>query len=68
MRFRGKGQDMKQPSKPTRAQKEIIAENGLVPGNWMVIEEDREVLEVISKRSAMRKVLKKPEQTRRRRK
>ena len=45
---------MKQPSKPTRAQKEIISNNNLVP---MVISESRDTLEIVSRRSGRRKVL-----------
>ena len=48
---------MKQPSKPTRAQKEIISNNNLVPDHWMVISESRDTLEIISRRSSRRKVL-----------
>lgn len=51
---------MKQPSKPTRMQKELIAENRLNPENWMVVFESKDSLEIISKRTAMRKILKKP--------
>lgn len=48
---------MKQPSKPTRAQKELISNNKLVPDHWMVISESRDTLEIISRRSSRRKVL-----------
>lgn len=51
---------MKQPSKPTRMQKELIAENRLNPENWMVVFESKDSLEIISKRTVMRKILKKP--------
>ena len=51
---------MKQPSKPTRMQKELIAENRLNPENWMVVFESKDTLEIISKRTAMRKILEKP--------
>lgn len=51
---------MKQPSKPTRMQKELIAENRLNPENWMVVFESKDSLEIISKRTAMRKILEKP--------
>lgn len=50
---------MKQPKKPTRANKELMSKNGLVANNWLVVWEDKEVLEVISKRSKQRRVLKK---------
>ena len=52
-----KGQDMKQPSRPTRAQKEIISENKLKPENWMVVFESKDTLEIISKRTSQRRVL-----------
>lgn len=32
---------MKQPKKPTRAQKELMAEHGLRPENWMVLTDNR---------------------------
>ncbi len=48
---------MKQPSKPTRAQKEIISNNKLVPDHWMVVSESRDTLEIVSRRSGRRKVL-----------
>ena len=50
---------MKQPKKPTRNQKELIANNGLVPQNWMVLEENREQLVIISRRSGRRRELEK---------
>lgn len=50
---------MKQPSKPTRAQKEIISKNRLRPENWMVAYESKETLEIVSKRTSMRKILQK---------
>lgn len=50
---------MKQPSRPTRAQKEIIAENKLKPENWMVVFESKDTLEIISKRTSQRRVLQK---------
>lgn len=37
---------MKQPKRPTRAQKEIIYGHKLNARNWMVISEDAEVLVV----------------------
>ena len=55
----GKGQNMKQPSRPTRAQKEIISENKLKPENWMVVFESKDTLEIISKRTSQRRVLQK---------
>ncbi len=50
---------MKQPKKPTRAQKEFMSKNRLVADNWMVVSDDREALVVISKRSSKMRVLKK---------
>lgn len=41
-------------------QKELIAENRLNPENWMVVFESKDSLEIISKRTAMRKILEKP--------
>lgn len=50
---------MKQPRKPTRDNKELIASYGLSPDNWSVVYESKTDLEIISKRSGMRKVLEK---------
>lgn len=50
---------MKQPSRPTRAQKVIMSENRLNPDNWMVAYESKDTLEVISKRTSQRRVLQK---------
>lgn len=55
----GERRIMKQPSKPTRAQKVIISEHKLRPENWMVVYESKDTLEVISKKTSMRKVLNK---------
>lgn len=50
---------MKQPKKPTRANKELMNKRGLVPDNWMVVTEDKTELVVISKRSkAIRRLVK----------
>jgi len=43
--------NMKQPKKPTRANKELMSKNKLVPDNWMVLSESKTELVVISKRS-----------------
>ena len=48
---------MKQPKKPTRAQKESLSKNKLDPKNWMVLEEDRYQTVFISKRSKCRRVI-----------
>lgn len=48
---------MKQPKKPTRANKELMSRNGLVADNWMVVSEDKEKLVVISKRSQKKRTL-----------
>lgn len=50
---------MKQQKKPTREQKEIISKNGLVVENWMVVEDSKTELEVVSKRSGQRRILEK---------
>lgn len=42
---------MKQPKKLTRANKELMSKNNLVPDNWMVLSESKTELVVISKRS-----------------
>lgn len=44
---------------PTDENKELMKSKGLNADRWLVIREDREVLEVISKRSKQRRVLKK---------
>lgn len=48
---------MKQPKKPTRANKELMNKRGLVPDNWMVVSESKTELVVISKRSNKRRSL-----------
>lgn len=53
---------MKQPSRPTRAQKVVMSEHKLNPENWMVVFESKETLEVISKRTSQRRVLQKETQ------
>lgn len=45
--------------KPTLENKKLMESKGLRPDMWLVIWEDRDVLEVISKRSKQRRVLKK---------
>ena len=42
---------MKQPKKPTREHKELMAKNNLVPDNWAVVSESKTELVVISKRT-----------------
>ena len=42
---------MKQPKKPTRANKELMVKNNLVPDNWAVVSESKTDLVVISKKS-----------------
>lgn len=44
---------------PTAENKELMKRNNLNPDRWIVILEDREVLEVISKRTRQRRVLNK---------
>ena len=48
---------MKQPKKLTRKQKELAAGNGLVPENWMLLDEDNISITLISKKSGKRKVI-----------
>lgn len=50
---------MKQPKKPTRANKELISENRLRADNWMVIRESSSELEIIHKKSGKTRILKK---------
>lgn len=44
---------------PTTENKNLMKSKGLRPEMWLVIWEDKDVLEVISKRSKQRRVLKK---------
>ena len=44
---------------PTDENKKLIKSKGLKPDMWLVIWEDKDVLEVISKRTRRRRVLKK---------
>ena len=44
---------------PTLENKKLMKSKGLRPDMWLVIWEDKEVLEVVSKRSKMRRVLRK---------
>ena len=48
---------MKNPKKPTRAQKKIVTEAGLDWHTWLVVEEDNISLALISKKSGRRKVI-----------
>lgn len=48
---------MKQPKKPTRANKELMGKNNLVPDNWAVVSESKTELVVISKKSGKIKKL-----------
>lgn len=50
---------MKQPKKPTLAQKKIIANNGLNWSNWMVVEEVEGVLTIFNKISKKIRKIKK---------
>lgn len=50
---------MKQPKSPTREQKELIAQHGLKPENWMVISNNSAEMEIISKKSAQRRTIEK---------
>lgn len=44
---------------PTTENKKLMESKGLNPNMWLVVWEDKEVLEVVSKRSKQRRVLKK---------
>ena len=44
---------------PTLENKKLMKSKGLRPDMWLVIWEDKNVLEVVSKRSKQRRVLKK---------
>ena len=44
---------------PTLENKKLMKSKGLRPDMWLVIWKDREVLEVVSKRSKMRRALRK---------
>ena len=46
---------LKQPKKPTRAQKELMAEHGLRPENWMVLTDNRAEMQIVSRRSGQRR-------------
>ena len=48
---------MKQPSKPTRAQKEIIASHDLVVHEWMVINATEFYLYLIHKTTGRKKTI-----------
>ena len=48
---------MKQPSKPTRAQKEIIASHDLVVNEWMVINATEFYLYLIHKTTGRKKTI-----------
>lgn len=44
---------------PTTENKKLMKSKGLVADRWLVIWEDKDVLEVVSKRTRRRRVLKK---------
>lgn len=48
---------MKQPKKPTRAQKKIIQAAGLIWQNWSVADEDNISLTLISKKCGTKRVI-----------
>ena len=48
---------MKNPKKPTREQKKIIADSGLNWRNWLVAGEDNISLALINKESGRRRVV-----------
>ena len=51
------GDGVKQPKKPTRAQKEILSKHKLKPDNWMVLEEDKYQIVFISKHRSRRRTI-----------
>lgn len=48
---------MKNPRKPTRAQKKIISDSGLNWRNWLVLDEDNISLSLINRESRRRRVV-----------
>ncbi len=54
-----KGDGMKNGKKPTLKQKQLISGCGLVPDNWLVVKDQPDTLEVIS-RASLKKVGKRP--------
>lgn len=48
---------MKQPKKPTREQKELMAKRGLRPENWMVILDNKAEMQIISRHSRQRRTI-----------
>ena len=44
---------------PTTENKKLMKNNGLAPDRWLVIWEDKDTLEVISKRTRQRRILNK---------
>lgn len=50
---------MKQPKKPTLAQKKIISKNGLKWPNWMVVDEKENTLIIYNKISKKTRSIKK---------
>ena len=53
------GKKVIQMQNPTSENKELMKRNNLNPDRWFVIWEDKHTLEVISKRTRQRRVLKK---------
>lgn len=51
--------EVKRMNKPTRAQKEVISGHKLNPKNWVVAFESKDTLEIVSRRTAQRRVLEK---------
>lgn len=51
--------EVKRMNKPTRAQKEIISGHKLNLKNWVVAFESKDTLEIVSRRTAQRRVLEK---------
>lgn len=48
------------PVKPTRDQKEILADKGLLWKNWLVLEETQEALYIVNRGTGRRRRIKKP--------
>ena len=48
---------MKQPKKPTLAQKKIIRANGLIWENWMVADENNRFMTLVSKKTGRRRYI-----------
>lgn len=54
---------MKQPKKPTREQKELMAKRGLRPENWIVILDNKAEMQIISRHSRQRRTIERGQRT-----